>query len=224
MATIIEDNFNSYNDGDLNGQGDWSGDTKFDIQGTTVYEGAKAVKIIGDNTQRFIEKTGNQLSEGTQVFYLRKNNTDTQDAMVDFKEDSTGVTDIKFGDTGKITIRTSGDVERELSSYSADTWYKITFEWKEDAGNPQIRAKVDDGDWSSWYDPKNDWSTGINKLDMKARFTGTAYWDNFTGEEVAVAGRSFGYIFSKIYEDIKKLAERIFYPNPLADIPNPPNL
>ena len=44
IDTIFVDNFNSYNDGDLNGQGDWSGSTEFQIQGVVVEEGDKAVE------------------------------------------------------------------------------------------------------------------------------------------------------------------------------------
>ena len=50
MSWTAIENFNSYADGDLNGEnggsgwsGAWSGSVNYDIQGTTTYEGAKAV-------------------------------------------------------------------------------------------------------------------------------------------------------------------------------------
>jgi hypothetical protein len=46
MATILTEDFNTLNDGNINGQNGWSvaGGTGT-IQGTTVYEGAKALTI-----------------------------------------------------------------------------------------------------------------------------------------------------------------------------------
>ena len=43
----LEDNFDSYTDGDLNGQGGWSGSSAYDVQGITVQAGAKAVVVVG---------------------------------------------------------------------------------------------------------------------------------------------------------------------------------
>jgi hypothetical protein len=40
---ILFEDFNALSDGDLNGQNGWSGNTAFDVQTTTKYEGAKAL-------------------------------------------------------------------------------------------------------------------------------------------------------------------------------------
>ena len=44
----LVDNFDSYSDGDLNGQGSWSGSTAFDVQTTIKHSGTKAIKCTED--------------------------------------------------------------------------------------------------------------------------------------------------------------------------------
>jgi len=43
-GTILEEYFNSYADGDLNGKGSWTGDASFDIGTTGAKEGRKGVQ------------------------------------------------------------------------------------------------------------------------------------------------------------------------------------
>jgi len=71
-ATLFIDSFNNYTDGDLNTQGDWSANSTFDIQGTTVYEGSKAVYWAGETTDVTAEKTGTSQNDGIIYFYVRR--------------------------------------------------------------------------------------------------------------------------------------------------------
>ena len=70
MATIFEDNFNSYNDGNLNGQGGWSGHTGFQVQGTVVKEGAKGMiaDMASGQDWAWITKIGTARADGRITF------------------------------------------------------------------------------------------------------------------------------------------------------------
>ena len=125
MATLFTDNFNSYNDGDLNGQGSWSGDTDFDVQSIITVEG-KAVKIVGTGIES-ISKTGTQLSEGRITVYHRRTTADTKETFpIRLYEDTTICTGVRFGNTaGQIDFLTDGVWVDSGYNFVADTWYCI---------------------------------------------------------------------------------------------------
>jgi hypothetical protein len=149
MATIFEDDFNSYDDGDLNGQGGWTAPSGVDIQGTVVKEGAKAVKVTASIDQ-VSSKSGNAVATGKVTIYCRQNNnTDvTARGGIDLKSGSTACGYIGINATvGKFTIR-HGSSDIVIGNLAVDTWHCVEVEW--DCDIDQYRARVDGGSWSDW--------------------------------------------------------------------------
>ena len=68
MQKILDDDFDSYSDGDLNGQGNWLGDTDFDVQGVIKYSGTKAVKCSLGGT---ITNIVNPIKNGEVSCYMK---------------------------------------------------------------------------------------------------------------------------------------------------------
>jgi len=68
-TTIFKDDFNSYNNGSINGQGGWVS-SGFQVQDNVVNEGVKAISAEGRSKQAI--KEGNSLNDGTITFYVRK--------------------------------------------------------------------------------------------------------------------------------------------------------
>ena len=182
----LEDNFDLYNDGDLNGQGSWSGNAAFDVQGVTVQAGAKAVKATAAGV--YIEKTFTADPDGNQVFYIRSNATDELShtrlyagavhvlSLVMFADATIA---LGHGDGG------GGDTNTTiLDPYSANQWYKIEIEWR--TSDNKVRARVDDGTWTDWVTAHSDAAfTDMTKVRLSV-YGGARehYWDEF-GEPAA---------------------------------------
>ena len=226
MATIFEDDFNSYDDGDLNGQGDWSANAIWDVQGTIVKEGAKAVKATNGNWYE-MSKDGTARTDGRITFYVRAAQTD---AHLNCLLRQVGAADfamsLYFNGDGNIQYK--DDVGyHTIQAYSADQWYEVEVEWR--SSDHKLRYRIDEGDWTDWKATWLNWTTGFDRVWITQYGTGTFYVDYIAENPYAppAAGRSYGYIFTKIYEHTKNLAQRIFLPNPLLNpnrsppIPNP---
>ena len=175
MATIFTDDFNSYNDGDLDGQGDWAdfyGDTEiFDIQGDTVFEGAKAVKVVNPSDLSKVKKEGTARNEGKISIYIRDSNT-TDGAFLQVREGTSycmqfGLMGYLLG-AGKIGVYEGGSDAgwRDTGlTYTANTWVLIEVEWQDTGGsNPQYRLRADGSEWTEWYEAGSDWTTGVDNI------------------------------------------------------------
>ena len=180
----LTDNFDSYNDGDLNGQGSWSGNATFDIQGTTKYEGDKAVTAVVSNDWIDISKSFTSEVAGVQSAKIRCNAqpTGSSGAIRIHQGAGAEVANVYFaGD--RIQIDRSGGNDYILQPYSADTWYEIEIEWDAGRGaNGEVRARarIAEGTWGSW----STWATGSNNFTAidkiyLATYADTAYWDDF---------------------------------------------
>jgi len=122
---IFFDDFNSLNDGALNGQNGWSGSTGFVVQAAVKYEGAKAVSVQNP-TAAEISQT---VSIGSFNMFVQ-----AQIKAVDAGLTAPITLDLLEGFTLMTGIRISGDQLQHLitsATYqnvmaaSDDTWYKI---------------------------------------------------------------------------------------------------
>lgn len=179
----IDDTFDAYNDGDLNGQGGWTGHAGYDIQGDVVQTGAKAVKIIGPGGGVWIQHTFTEEANGRQIFYMRAAQTNQAFSVYFFDGPRVGgltMSYIRLNSDGNITHQSSAG-GHIIQAYSADTWYKCEMEWSQTSPNAgKYRIRIDDGDWTSWYNGQESWSA-IDMIDFHT-VSGTCYWDSFGGE------------------------------------------
>lgn len=202
MATIFEDNFNSYTDGDLNGQGGWSGDVVFDIQGVTVKEGAKAVSCAGTGLPNNIIKVGTSVATGTITVFMRRSVINDGYSAFILHEGITSVLAVILWDTGHIQNYNGTDWYDIYSpgTYVVNQWYQIQIEWR--ISDKKFRFNVDNGGWSAWdygYQGATGWAVGIDKvrLTVYGQTIATSYWDYIAEYPYSppVAGRSQGLIF-----------------------------
>ena len=92
----VVDNFESYSNGDLTGQGGWSGSTEYDVQTSIVQAGSKAVHSGGTNSK--IEQTFTLEATGAQILRGRVTSTLSDKWALRIKE----------GSSNRIAIKTNG--------------------------------------------------------------------------------------------------------------------
>ena len=189
MAIIFSDNFDSYSNGDLNGQGGWGAGTDYDVEGSVVESGAKAVQALNSvNGVSYIDKSFTA-SGGTPIvsIYVRNSNASTQGAYTGIF-DSAGVgwyVVVKSDNTFQLIESDFATSVAFGSGWSANTWYKIEVEV--DTVNNRARARVDGGAWSS-YVSKATFGTQISKIRLVigANNAGTSYWDTLSIDDGVV--------------------------------------
>jgi len=192
MALV--DNFDSYNDGDLNGQGSWAGNVAFDVQASVVQAGAKAVSCASDSVS--IYKNFVSQAAGAQVYYMRSTALE-RDTYVIFKEGTSNkvYTWLWSGDIGFNTSAGNFNVKTDAV---INTWYKIRFEWRLNATVYEGRMSVDDGAFSDWKTLATTWTTGLDRISLETgeQAAGTSYWDSFSDPNAPppAVGRSQGMI------------------------------
>ena len=150
MATILTEDFNSYNDGNLEGQGGWSlrsGNTgQTHIQGTTVKEGAKAANGQGTLDSDVI-KTGSQVSDGRITYYARTSAADKRAATLVLCEGIQTRIQVGFQPDGYYSYY-DGSAFQHIVPYVVDKWYCIEIEWR--SSDKKARYRVDGGTWTDW--------------------------------------------------------------------------
>ena len=170
MATILTDNFNSYTDGNLDGQGSWGyylGHPQ--VQGTTVKEGAKAV-ANGSSGDDVSTKTGTARTAGKTTFYaLMKDHASwTSGRRLEFRciqgsnWGSTPFIDVGFWQDGYIKIWDGATGWVNIQTYNDDQWYCVEIEWR-NSPDYKFHARINGGTWTNWYAGYGgNWTSGLN--------------------------------------------------------------
>ena len=181
MATILTEDFNSYNDGNLEGQGGWTlrdgTSGQIYIQGTTVKEGAKAAD--GQGTLDCNDgKTGSQLSDGRITYYARMGTADKQGCGFYLREGGSTRIQVTFRAGGYIDYY-DGSAWHHLKAWAADTWYCVEIEWR--SSDKKARYRVDGGTWTDWDTTQTAWTNYLDTVVICS--TGAdpvvhQYWDH----------------------------------------------
>lgn len=151
-TAFFTDNFNSYPNGDLVGQGGWAngyGTGKGTVGSTQIIEGKSA--LTPSDTILTIGPLST-LEDGCLYWYARPSQT-THDWPFAFGNNvypaGNRVFDVTFNSSGKITF--NGIENMDLGSYGADTWYFIRVEWAwTSETDNQARVSINNGAWSGW--------------------------------------------------------------------------
>lgn len=125
-AVAFVDDFNSYSDGDLNGNNGgsgwgtaWSGSATYDVQGTTVYEGAKAIIQQAGGT---ISREPTASPTGTGIFYVAMRHSSNSAARMSFYY-LNGAGNAGIG----VDLNSAGNIVSlqgsTIGTYAANTWY-----------------------------------------------------------------------------------------------------
>ncbi len=174
-ATILTDNFNSYSDGDINGQGGWTvptTDEYFTVQSGVVNEGAKAIKsnTILTGFDIGIKKTGILLADGSFTIYVRAE-TAASDGMIRLFETPTGPENpkvlIEFTANGFSYKDSSGNKIGFGPDTTLNTWYAIQVQWRN--SDHKVRYNINGGTWTLWVPAAEAWISGIGTVNLERR-------------------------------------------------------
>lgn len=161
LQSIIQDNFNSYVDGSIVGQGGWTNyanGSNFIVQGTTVREGTKALhnNSLADSV---ITKTGTALTDGRQAVYVRTENRSNwglyPDGNIQIRVSkgqsfaSSIFVSVSFKSNGNVAYYdpVSG-VYQNFATYRDNRWTLLQIEWR--SSDKTARYKVNNGKWTNW--------------------------------------------------------------------------
>lgn len=155
MAWNGAHDFNGESDGDLNGTSGgtgwaaaWSGPTGFDIQGTTTFEGAKAVVATsGSGGDRIVRAV--TTGESTGIIYVAGRYTTSNLWQMTFRSAGTfcGIVREVSGNIQLFNNVTLTNIEN--STVSSSTWFELYVEY--DCSTDQYRAKLGSAPSGSWY-------------------------------------------------------------------------
>jgi len=162
LSGIVQDNFNSYTDGSIVGQGGWGSHANgenFVVQGTNVFEGAKALYTSNILEDSVIYKAGIPLSDGRQAFYVKTEDRSnwnwniTSDGNVYAR-----VTKGPWGDPfASVSFKKDGNVAyydvdngiyKNFATYNDNEWTLLEIEWR--SSDKQARYRVNNGPWTDW--------------------------------------------------------------------------
>lgn len=199
-AATWNDNFESYSTGDLNGQGDWSGDATYDVQTSVVYEGSKAAS--GSGSEGLILKSFDGLTSGSLYFAIRTSSVTTDGVYLRLYEGSTNIMGVGLGyPSGKTSYYSGG--WQTYGNASSDTWYIYNIEFDDTNQNDKFRMRVyASGSWGAftdWVNTKAGYSS-INNVGLQAYDT-TGYFDILSSSDPTAAVEELKYINSIIIFD-----------------------
>ncbi len=154
------DNFDSYSNGDLNGNSGgsgwstaWAGDTTFDVQGSVTYNSsAKAMGVVSNTSaEDDILRTFPGTDSGDFYFALRTNTTTvTSDyCSIEIWNGATFGGVLAQLNLGTTELRTYDGSFHALTTFSADTWYIINVNFVSTT-QFKVRWKVGGGSFSSF--------------------------------------------------------------------------
>ena len=206
-----EEYFNSYIDGDLNGQGGWSGDASFDVSTAGAKEGRKGVQnadTSGNNKD--IAKTWVQRNDGRIAIYLKRTNTDKGQTLLVLNEGANERVAVGLYSDGHIKYKNSSGNYVNLgtdTTYSADTWYLLEVEWR--SSDHKIRIFVDGVQKQDWVAPASNWTSYLDKVVLRVNQTaGTSYWDYIS--EFGTSVNTSNWSYAKRYKiDHTKIDENL---------------
>lgn len=189
-ASIIEENFENYNIGDLNSQGDWFGTSTFgsaQVTSTQAFLGDNSAWIKSEDSLSWI--IGNELETGNFSFYFLltgyiagANGESTTLSLRDsFDERIVYIRfNCKLGNCGV----NEGKVEYFDSSYhdfgypELNFWYNIQINWNADTN--KIRYNFNNEGWTGWVNAyQNKSFTSLEKVELKGNDIQTGLTETF---------------------------------------------
>jgi len=179
----VFDNFDSYSDGDLNGQGSWTAESSVDVQSSVSQSATKAVTRTG---------AGGLATSTKSISAITNDN-----ATVSFYVRSTVTNDGGGGSFGGVILSSTNEIARVvmsqdnndirlvgattvslLSGATTNTWYQCTMEI--DFTNDRVRAKIDSGSYSAYVNGTSGAFSQVDVIGMAWGGTaGSVYIDTF---------------------------------------------
>ena len=159
LMPVVSDNFNSYANGSIVGQGNWQEDkngNNFVVQDATVFEGTKAL-YNNTSTDSVIGKQGDLLTDGRQIIYVRTKDRDSWDPGIGDGSAQIRISKSLWGAGNQpwlaVTFRKDGNVTfyngsyTDFATYDDNAWTALAIEWRSDA---TARYQINGGTWTDW--------------------------------------------------------------------------
>ena len=148
----LADSFDFYNNGQLQGQGGWAGDTDFVVNADYRYgDSGKGIRGNADafGPKTIVHTTGSK-AKGKLSFKCQPKATNERFGL--YLTSPGGIAGFFiFLENGTVVYFDGVDFQIIKSSYNADQWYKCQIEWDADRGaNGEIRYKIDAEEWTAW--------------------------------------------------------------------------
>lgn len=125
---ILFEDFNSLNDGDLNGQNGWSGHVNWDVSQTTKYEGAKAAQSAAGGTTVAVSKAISSGAVAWRLFFqarMRHSSVSTANGLDIYLLEGTNQISALSIDASQFKALASVTVWTNIGKVPVnDTWYK----------------------------------------------------------------------------------------------------
>jgi hypothetical protein len=173
MAITTIDNFNSYSDGDLNGQGTWSGHVGFDVQGSVVQEGAKAV--TGNTAGQVINLNVTDRTTGIFRCYMKVTTGISSGPSFRLNDSGIGMAfDVQI-QSGKWKLRNTINTPEIIGDPTVDQWDLLEIEIDSSANT--ARARLNGGTWTATMTHT---FTSITDIDLESTdnvSSSLAHWD-----------------------------------------------
>lgn len=158
MVWSYDQDFNSLSTAGLSGQDSWgqmgshAGHGNFNVQSSTVYEGAKAVSIAA-TAESYIKRAVTAVTSGVARIALRTANNSGPTTEFWLGEESSSNQSPKCrvsinANSNKGNGVVIGATTTSLGSCANNTWHIFDLEF--DASTDQCRGRLNEGDWSTW--------------------------------------------------------------------------
>ncbi len=185
---VTADDFDAYADGDLNGldggtgwTSAWTGDTRFDVQGSVTFEGDKAIVVnVPGGQQPAISRTFAPKTSGTLHWAQRK---DAPDHGANLRLLSGNTLAVNVGIGSATQPQANGPYwythAGVLQFYPIGTFETVDVEY--DTTTDQFRISIDGGTYSTWMNFLNEVSSvDTIQIDISASGSnvGNNYWDD----------------------------------------------
>jgi hypothetical protein len=162
-ATIFEDNFDTYNLGNLVGQGGWildeAGQNSPQVIDTIYYSEPNSVEFVDTVMGQVVKKFGNAVPTGQISFFIK---------YISASGDiySNGLIRLLQGTSGAVLQITIKCTNLRCDTYGAnlvlndtenfcfgirDEWEQVIVEW--DSETDKVRARCDNEYWTNWVNP-----------------------------------------------------------------------
>ncbi len=164
---IVEDDINSYTNGSVVGQGGWNSYTNWSSYangGNFVVQGNEGAKVlyVYNNTQvdNIITKSGNSLSDGRQIIYIKSDNrsnwgADQGDGNLQIRLSkgqsfsSSVFSAVSFKKDGKVAYYDpSHDIYQNFATYNDNEWTLLEIEWR--SSDKKTRYRINGGSWTDY--------------------------------------------------------------------------
>ena len=160
LQSIVQDDFNSYANGSIVGQGGWIDRVNggnFVVQEAVTQEGAKAL-YNNAGTDNVVTKTGTSHTDGKQAVHIK---TDNRAGWGSYEDGNAQIRILKSHWDSEpmvaVTLKKDGNIAyydpisgvySNFTTYNDNEWTLVEIEWR--SSDKTARYRINSGTWTDW--------------------------------------------------------------------------